>query len=60
MARQTYGVTMVPTQQRYFARRNAVVVDSVIEWRYVDSGDVAGRDDGATLCTVRDGWDRTL
>jgi len=55
LERQTYGVTMVPTTQRYFARGDTVVVHAVIEWRCVDSGEVAGRDDGATVFGVRDG-----
>lgn len=55
MERQTYGVAMVPTDQRYFVRGQTVAVYGVIEWRYVESGEVAGRDEGATLCRVRDG-----
>jgi ketosteroid isomerase-like protein len=55
MDRQKYGVTMVSTKQRYFSGSDTVVVYGVIEWRYVDSGEVAGREDGATMCTVRDG-----
>jgi uncharacterized protein (TIGR02246 family) len=55
MDRQTYGVTMVPTNQRYFVAGDTVVVHGVIEWRYVDSGELAGRDEGATMCTVRNG-----
>ena len=55
MDRQAYGVTMVPTNQRYFVAGDTVVVHGAIEWRYVDSGELAGRGEGATLCTVRNG-----
>lgn len=55
MHRQSYGVTMVPTNQRYFAAGGTVVVYGRVEWRYVESGELAGRDEGATMCTVRDG-----
>ena len=54
-ARQSYGVRMVPAEQRYFARGEKVVLHGVVEWRYVDSDELAGRDDGVTVWTVRDG-----
>jgi ketosteroid isomerase-like protein len=54
-ARQSYGVRMVPAEQRYFARGETVVVHGTVEWRYVDSDELAGRDDGATVWTVRNG-----
>jgi hypothetical protein len=53
--RQTYGVTMVPIQERYFARGDTVVASGVVEWRHVDSGEVADREDGAIVFTVHDG-----
>jgi ketosteroid isomerase-like protein len=55
MDRQTYGVTMVPTERRYFARGDTVVVFGEIEWRYVESGELAGREQGGAVCRVRDG-----
>ena len=54
-ARQSYGVRMVPAEQRYFARGETVVVYGTVEWRYVESDELAGRDDGATVWTVRNG-----
>ena len=55
MNRQAYGVTMVPTERRYFVRGETVVVYGVLEWRYVDSGELAEREHGGTVCVVRDG-----
>jgi hypothetical protein len=56
MARQTYGVSWRATERRYFYRGgNAVVVAVRGEWRYVDSGDVAEREDGAAVYSVHDG-----
>jgi hypothetical protein len=46
---------LVPTERRYFARGDRVVVYGTIEWRYVDSGEVADREQGGTGCEVRDG-----
>jgi ketosteroid isomerase-like protein len=54
-ARQSYGVRMVPAEQRYFARGETVVVHGTVEWRYVESDELAGRDDGATVWTIRNG-----
>jgi hypothetical protein len=55
MERQSYGVTMAPTSQRYFARGDTVVAFAVIEWRDVESGELAGRDEGATVRVVGEG-----
>jgi ketosteroid isomerase-like protein len=56
MARQTYGVSWHATERRYFYRGgNTVVVSVQGEWRYVDSGDVAERENGAAVYTVHDG-----
>ena len=55
MERQSYGVTMVPTEQRYFARGDTVVVYGVVEWRYVDSGELAGREEGGIGFCIREG-----
>ena len=52
---QSYGVTMVPTERRYFVRGDTVVTYGIIELRYVDTGEVAGREQGGTVCAVRDG-----
>ena len=55
MSRQTYGVRIVPTDRHYFARGDTLVVFGTVEWRYVDSGEVAGREQGGSVCEVRDG-----
>jgi len=56
MARQSYGVSWHATERRYFYRGgNTVVVFVQGEWRYVNSGDLAEREDGAAVYTVHDG-----
>jgi hypothetical protein len=55
MSRQTYGVTPVIEQRRYFARDDTVVTFMRAEWRYVESGEAAGREERAAVYAVRDG-----
>jgi hypothetical protein len=55
LERQTYGVAMIPTALRYFARGDTVVVEVRIVGRYVDTGKVAGVQNGAGAFVVRDG-----
>jgi ketosteroid isomerase-like protein len=53
--RQGYGVGMHPVARRVFQRGETVVIESRLQMRYVDGGELAGEDEGAALFVVRDG-----
>jgi SnoaL-like domain len=52
---QSYGVAQHVRARRYIARARTVVVDALIELRWVDSGDLAETTQGAAVFDVSDG-----
>ncbi len=54
-ARQTFGVAMHVDVCRYFHRDDTVVAETRIEWRDVETGELAESGDGAAVFVVRDG-----
>src|SRR5215204_5828168 len=52
---QSYGVAQHVRARRYLARAATVVVEAVIELRWVDSGELADTRHGAGVFDVRDG-----
>ena len=55
VAKQSHGVGMHVEPRRYFARGNTVAVDTIVEMRWVETGEVAETSDGAVVFEVRDG-----
>lgn len=52
---QSYGVAQHVRAQRYIARAPTVIVEALIELRWVDSGELADTAHGVALFDVRDG-----
>ena len=53
--RQAHGLGMHVVPRRFFARGETVAAETIVEMRWVESGEVAERSEGAVVFEVRDG-----